>query len=244
MIYTALSGREARLLDKVEGMIVFTDFDAKKLLGIQADAARRALSRLAKKGAIVRLERGKYVTAGTYDEWDVRELATRVVEPSYVSFLSGLHLRGMSAQVPSETWLACTVSRRPFELQGRRVRCVRLRRRMFFGYETVGRAVVGEPEKLIADCLAFPAYSGGETAAALRAARLSVKKLVDYAIRGGSAAACSRLGYLLERSGKDFDREMLHRHSSKSYVWLDPASKGGERIRAWHLFAGGGGLAD
>jgi predicted transcriptional regulator of viral defense system len=125
MIYTAMSGRDAKLLGKVENMVVFTDFDAEKLMNIPADAARRLLSRLAKKGAIVRIERGKYVTATVIDEWDVRELATRVVEPSYVSFLSGLHLRGMSAQVPAETTIASTVSRRPFVLQGSKVRCVK-----------------------------------------------------------------------------------------------------------------------
>ena len=242
MIYMALSGRDALLLEKVEGMIVFTDFDAGKLLGIPADASRRMLSRLAKRGAVVRIERGKYVTAEIFDGWDARELATRVIEPSYVSFLSGLHMRGMSAQVPRETTLASTVSRRPFVLQGGRVRCVRVRRRMFFGYEEVGRSIVGEPEKLVVDCLAFPAYSGGETEGAIKG-RLSARKLVDYAVRCGSAAACSRLGYLLELNGLDFDRERLIAHSSGSYVRLDPA-RGGERIRAWHLLVGGESRAD
>jgi predicted transcriptional regulator of viral defense system len=72
---------------------------------------------------------------------------------------------------------------------------------------------------------------------------LSAKKLVDYAIMGGSAAACSRLGYMMERNKLDFDRERLKSYSSKCYIRLDPAREGA-RIKAWRLFAGGDGLAD
>ncbi|MBI5000801.1 MAG: hypothetical protein HZB92_04650 [Euryarchaeota archaeon] len=238
-----MSARETELVEEMgrRGIAVFGLLEASKVLRVERLVARKALSRLASKGAIKRIERGKYVIARFYSEMDVYELAPRVHEPSYLSLWSGLHHYGYTTQVPAEVYLVTARARRGLDLQDRRVRYVRVRPRMFFGYRADGRVVVAEPEKLVLDCLAFPSYSGGygELRDAVEKAELGAGKLVDYALRAGSPTVCSRLGHLLDDAGISFDERRLQRHASRSYVWLDPSapSESFETVRKWKVYA-------
>jgi predicted transcriptional regulator of viral defense system len=237
MDYKPLSARERRLIAEVENrnLIIFTSMEASKVLGVGRKTAHRALNRLEDKEAVVRVERGKYIIKRFYDELDIYEIASHIVEPAYLSLWSGLHYYGYTTQVPKEVFLVVTRARKVLDLQGRRVRYVKVRSPFFFGYQSIGRTIVAEPEKLLLDCLAFPKYAGGfsEIKKAVEGADIDFHKIVEYAIRTGSDTICSRLGYLLNMVKKKFNEHSLLRHRSKSYVLLDPS--GGDAIVATSL---------
>ena len=226
MDYKPLSARERKLIEEIEtrDLVVFSPFEASKILGVDKDTVYRVLSRLEHKEAIVRIERGKYIIRRFYSELDIYDIAPHVVEPSYMSLWSGLHYYGLTTQVPRVVFLMVTRARKGLELQGYELRYVKVKKKLFFGYKKVGRSVIAEPEKLLLDCLAFPHYTGGfgEIEKAARTAELDMNKMVDYAIRTGSGTICSRLGYLLETTEKKFDETRLLKHISRSYVLLDP----------------------
>ena len=227
MIYRSLSSRERRLLEEVESrnLPVFSPLEASKILGVNKDAAYRALSRLEDKGVVFRIERGKYIIGRFLSERDIYEIAPFISQPSYISLWSGLHYYGLTGQVPRDVFLMVTRSRRGLSLQGQRLRFVRVRREMFFGYRLVGGTVVAEKEKLLIDCLAFPAYAGGvgNLTALAGDGDMRADRLVEYAVLSRSGTICSRLGYLLEHVGADLDDSRLLPHVSASRVLLDPS---------------------
>ena len=227
MEYRGLSSREVRLLDRLEreGLVVFTTSDARRVLDVGRGDAHRILSRMVAKGHLVRIERGKYIDARRNAEMDVYEVAPRVVEPSYLSLWTGLHIHGLTTQVPRTVFVIVTSSRRGLEVLGSPVRFVSVRPRLFFGYGTYGRTVAAEPEKLLLDCLLFPQYCGGwdEVLCSFENALLDTDMVVEYALMTGSPTLCSRLGYTMERLGLDFDAERVRRASYHGKIPLDPS---------------------
>lgn len=227
MDYTPLSARERKLIEEIEtrDLVMFTPFEASKILGVDKDTAYRLLSRLEDKEAIVRIERGKYIIRRFYSELDIYDIAPHVTQPSYLSLWSGLHYYGLTTQVPRVVFLMVTRARNSLKLQGYELRYVKVKNKLFFGYKSTGKNIVAEPEKLILDCLAFPHYAGGfdEIRNAVESAELDLVKIVDYAVRIGSGTICSRLGYLLETTDKVFNRTRLMKHRSRSHVLLDPS---------------------
>ncbi|UCC92360.1 MAG: type IV toxin-antitoxin system AbiEi family antitoxin domain-containing protein [Thermoplasmata archaeon] len=241
MRYTGMSAREMRLLDLVEtnGLVVFTTSDARRLLEVGRPDVHRILSRMTSKGHLVRLERGKYIDARSARELDVYEVVPHVVEPSYLSLWSGLHLHGLSTQVPRVIFVIVTTPRRGLKVLGSPVRFVSVRPRLFFGYERRGDHVVADVEKLLLDCLMFPHYCGGwdEIFRSFGNAELDPELVVEYAIMTGSPSLCSRLGYTLERLGVEFDVERLEKASYHGRIVLDPSRpKGdGEGVTRWNV---------
>ncbi len=241
MEYKGMSAREVRLLDRMEaeGLVVFTTSDARRVMGVGRDDAHRILSRMTAKGHLVRLERGKYIDARSARELDVYEVASHIVEPSYLSLWTGLHVHGLTTQVPRTVFVIVTSPRKGLDVMGSPVRFVSVRHRLFFGYASHGGRVVAEVEKLLLDCLVFPQHSGGwdEVVCSFENAALDPERVMDYALMTGSPTLCSRLGYTLERLGVEFDAERLSRASYHGRVTLDPSrpSGRGERSARWNL---------
>ncbi len=241
MEYSGLSVREVRLLDRMEaeGLVVFTTSDARRVSGVGRSDAHRILSRMVAKGHLVRLERGKYIDARSARELDVLEVAPHIVEPSYLSLWTGLHLHGLTTQVPRTVFVIVTSPRKGLDIMGSPVRFVSVRHSLFFGYARHGGRVVAEVEKLLLDCLVFPQHSGGwdEVVCSFENATLDPERVVEYALLTGSPTLCSRLGYTLERLGLRFDTEMLSRASYHGRITLDPSRppRHGERSSKWNL---------
>lgn len=241
MEYRGLSIREVRLLDRMEaeGLVLFTTSDARRVLGVGRSDVHRILSRMVTKGHLVRLERGKYIDARSARELDVYEVAPHIVEPSYLSLWTGLHLHGLTTQVPRTVFVVVTSPRKGLDVMGSPVTFVSVRRRLFFGYTRHGGRVVAEVEKLLLDCLVFPQHSGGwdEVVCSFENATLDPERVVDYALLTGSPTLCSRLGYTLERLGVKFDAERLSRASYHGRITLDPSRPPGrgERSSTWNL---------
>lgn len=228
MNYKGLSARERKLIDEIErrSLIIFKPLEASKILNEDRENTYRILSRLESKEAIKRIEKGKYILKRFYEQKDIYEIAPHLLEPSYISFWSGLHFYGYTTQVPRKVFLVVTRSRKSLKVRGLILKFVKVKEELFFGYRKANQIVVAEPEKLFIDCLMFPKYCGGvgEIKRSLKEAEIETEKIIHYAIKTGNKTLCSRLGYLLEEGNYKFDKEKLKEYISRSYVLLDPSS--------------------
>ena len=242
MKYSDMSAREMQLLEELDNRerLVFNPVEVSNILRVSRDTAHRILSRMAAKGLVARLERGKYVSKTNMERMDIYELACYVVHPSYISLWSGLHIYGYTTQIPRTVYLMVAIPRPGIRISDQELRFVKTKH--FFGYRKDGQRVLAEPEKLFLDCLMFPEYSGGirEIFEALKSADLDGKKLMEYAGLMGNRSLNSRLGYLLEKAGKDFDLSGIRGNISRSYIPLDTI-KGtkGRKCSEWMLMTNG-----
>ena len=111
-------------------------------------------SRLLKKGLATKVVDG--VVAFTDDPFVI---ATQLVEPSYVSFLPSLYLRGLVTQVPNV--VDCVTSRNSFKIGRLGLRYHRIVPPLFFGYERLERygsyVFAALPEKAVLDLIYYGA---------------------------------------------------------------------------------------
>jgi len=231
----------------------FDEDEFRRILGLDPGRAYKVLHRLAARGVLRRIRQGRYVVVGMGPAEVLGQplfLATRLVEPSYVSFWSAIHLYGWTEQAPRVVFVATTRRSGSRRVDSYDVRLVRIASRRFFGYATARQGSfefpAAEPEKALVDSLYLPDLAGGIglVSEALREAKDTVDlgRLEAYAAAMGIRSLCSRLGYLLE--GLGVESEALRAGSSRVYVPLDPAGpRRGRFIRGWkvidNLGAGG-----
>ncbi len=192
---------------------IFTFEDAKAFWKDSAQTAN-ALSRLARKGWIKRLDRGTYLIvpleAGPEHAWSESGLviAPYLVKPAAVAYWSAMHYWNMTEQIPQTTFVQTTVRKHPMSLLGQDFRFITIRPERFFGvYERSfedRRVVVTDREKTLLDAAARPDLSGGiaQLSQALKTAGpdLDWDKLDTYLEKWGGGTVVKRLGYLLEES--------------------------------------------
>jgi predicted transcriptional regulator of viral defense system len=178
------------------------------------------MKRLNDKGVVNRIEKGRYVLPNI----DPLVVATNLVIPSYISFLSGLAYYHKTTQIPIIIQVATTVSKKAIDYHRSRIAFVRFDRKRLFGYgkEKIGNeyAFIGEIEKVIVDSLFMPRYCPlGETMNAFNG--VDPEKLLNYALKMDSIVTLKRLGYLLELHGIDV-YEKIKSHINKRYDLLNP----------------------
>lgn len=210
-----LSDTEASLLTTLAARDkdIFTTDDAYDVLG-EGRATRETLERLADKGWLERVEKGKYLIvpleAGPDRSWteDAFVIAHHLVEPGAVAYWTALNHWNLTEQVPRVTYVqtpARKENRRP-EVLGMQFRIVRIKRERFFGLHrfTAGDTAVEvtDREKTVIDCLDRPELSGGvvEVAGGLREGdgEFDWNRMTRYLRRFGSGAVVKRLGFLAE----------------------------------------------
>jgi predicted transcriptional regulator of viral defense system len=196
----ALSEQETTFLSTLASTRknIFTFEDARMFWGESARTAN-ALSRLAHKGWIKRLDRGTYLIvpleAGPEQTWSESGLviAPYLIKPAAVAYWSALHYWNMTEQIL-------------LTLFGQEFRFITVRPERFFGiYERTAddrRIVVTDREKTLLDAAARPDLSGGiaQLSQAMKAANANLdwEKLDAYLETWGGGTVVKRLGYLLE----------------------------------------------
>ncbi len=218
------------------GKPVFSVADVRIFLGANSTYARLLVHRLAKKGALVRLGGGRYCFKGT----DVFVVASNMVFPSYVSFLSALRFHGATTQLPSVVSVACAKSKASLNYEGSVVEFAKISSKKLFGFRRVrvgnGFAFVADLEKAIVDCSYLPRR--GSISEAFRAANaggFDAGKLAEYALGMESGVVLKRVGFLLEKLGVDKSAEWKSKFSRK-YDLLDPTfPRKGVKNKKWNL---------
>ncbi|RLA71851.1 MAG: hypothetical protein DRG30_08025 [Epsilonproteobacteria bacterium] len=114
-----------------------------------------AMSRWTKKGLIRKIRNGLYVFIDRESELDVRELAGILVEPSYVSMESALHMAGLIPEVVFATTSITTKLPKSYTTYLGEVYYRHVSPKLFFGYISVEGPnqpyYLAEPEKALLD---------------------------------------------------------------------------------------------
>ena len=223
------------------GLAVMTVSDIARITGNAGQGLLTFLYRMQKRGALERLERGKYYL----EESPLESLSSSIISPSYISFLYALSLRHLTTQIPRQIVVASLRSRPGVKVGGHLVKFMKMKRSRFFGMERqrVGGqffATVATAEKAILDSLAYPLHCPtAEAAAAISTGMdgklLRMDVLAQMALRFGSRSAAKRLGYIAETLGEDlFDT--LGPMVNARYDLLDwGLPPKGARNRRWRL---------
>lgn len=252
---TGLGPKEAELIATVgrSGRRVFSISEASELMGISNIHVSKLVHRLVQKKKLQRIEKAKYLLippeawkAGEYTEEGII-VASQLISPYYLSYWTALSFYGWTEQPSRTIFVATSKIKKSVELQGMKIRFVKLNPKRFFGFEEhwVGnqKIVVADKEKTIIDCLDQPRYCGEivEVVKGLWNGRkdLDQNKLLEYALKMNNGAVIKRLGYLLDllEISKPRIRKKLLKNKTANLAVLDPGHKQstGEHNKEWNL---------
>lgn len=239
-----------------ENKSFFTIEEAYKCLSNQTpDAIRKQLSRMVKKGLLLRISGGLFNiipfeqnAENYFPNW--HQLAEALVQPNeyYIGFYSAMDIHGLVTQ-PSMVEQVVTkkrVSPKKRVIKKVRFEIITLADKRFFGYkkhwiDDFTKIYCSDLEKTIVDCLYKPNYSGGitEIVKALYKSKdkIDTKKLEDYVLKYDSQVVMKRLGFILNKL-QIFPniQESLINKLSQSYERLDPSlAKHGINDPKWKI---------
>ena len=230
---------------------IFSIQDAKRVV---KDNTKKILHSLVEKKWVLPLKRGLYVIVPLdigvkgADAYLIHNfiIAANLVTPYYIGYWSALNYHGLSDQIPSTTFIATTLAKKPLKILDVVYHFVRLKKSKFFGITEIeveaNKVKISNPEKTIVDCLDHSEHAGGidEVAKSIYFSHqeLDFKKIKDYAERMKNLAILKRLGFILEKS------ELLNKYKfvfadfqpSQGYPALDKLSpKKGKHNSKWGL---------
>ena len=223
------------------GCYHFTSGEARSALGVSADAAKLALNRLARQGAVASPARGHYVVVPPEyralgclpaDQF-IPALMEQLGLAYYVGLLSAAQYHGAAHHRPQEFQVLLNRNRRPLHCGAVRVAFMARKRLAEVPVQDFntprGTIRVSTPEATAVDLVGYQHHAGGldnvATILAELAERIDPEKLVTAA---GTAPLpwAQRLGYLLQRAGAGEQALLLKAHvreHARGSAWLLPA---------------------
>ncbi|RKZ24337.1 hypothetical protein DRQ16_00205 [bacterium] len=221
-----------------EGFSFFTVEDLCRLFGIKPNYGAQVVFRMKGGGYIKEVEKGKYIVSDVENEECV-ELMVGVgtVAPSYISFRTALEHYDLCEKKEDEVYVATPKRKNTLEFENTVFKFVTIKPYKFFGYHREEKEsvsyTIADIEKAILDSMEQVEYGVGmenmfdvlERALPL----ISLRKLIEYAVRFREKSLVARLGYILEQLGIKIDvpEELLPR----GFIKLDPS---GERKGKWN----------
>ena len=232
--------QERHFLNKVkeQNLGIITISDTSKIINKSRRYSSLYLQRLEERNDIKRIEKGKYALPDT----PFLVIASNLVMPSYISFLSGLYYYHLTTQIPRIVQIVTTKSKKRIQYEDKEIQFIKLKK--IFGYQREksqhGYVFIGEKEKIILDSLLLPKYCPlNETINAIKESRLNVKKLIDYALKMHSIVLIKRLGYILEMNNIDIYKKVKN-HLNNRYDLFNPQlPPDGEHNTRWKLIING-----
>jgi len=204
---------------------LFTLNDAQRATGMNRPSLREKLSRMTRRGDLVRIERGKYTV-----HLDPMIYATYVETPSYISLWSGLRFYDLTTQQPTKVQVIAATNRPDLA----EVDFYYSDDMFGFGRERYGGfdVFVADEEKLLLDCLARKQVPVSELVALVEV--VDVDRATDYALRLGRNSVKKRLGYLLDVTRGTFVEDL--KVGDRNYPRLDLTRPNeGETDPRWRL---------
>lgn len=203
---------------QASGRYTFTRVEAARALGVSDIALKNALWRLARTGRVAAPRRGFYVivppeyrVAGSLPApWFIHDLLHHLGRPYYVGLLTAASLHGAAHQAPQEFQVVTDRALGAIEIGRVRIRFVKkahLPRTPTIGVKTpTGEMRISTPEATALDLVRYPEHCGGlsNIATVLQelGGRLDGGELVRVAETDAEVAYAQRLGYLLDRAGR------------------------------------------
>ncbi len=226
------------------GRYHFTSADARKTLGVSADATKLALNRLIRQGLIASPARGFYVIVPPEyrvlgclpaDQF-IPALMERAGQPYYAGLLSAAQYHGAAHHRPQESQVMLAKSRRPIRCG--QVRVAFIMRKHLAGVPVQsfntprGTIQVSTPEVTAIDLVGYHHHAGGldqvTTILSELAEQIDPRKLVTAA-ETAPVPWAQRTGYLLDEVGASeqaaFLRSYVRKTARQSVPLLVGASK-------------------
>ena len=187
----AMKTEEFNRILQTNGISVFSLEDASRIIGKPKHYTTVFLRR---DRIVKRAANGVYYTpdASNY------EIASSIVEPSYVSLISALRFHNMTEQIPNTIYVLSSKRHSGISIDGTRMEFVKVKPSLMFGYKKIDGTMVAEPEKAIVDMLylgRFEEYAEE----AMESKVISREKLVGFAELAGRKSLVKRIEKLLEK---------------------------------------------
>jgi len=238
-----------------EGKSIFSTADAQAITQKSETATGDLLSKLAKKGWLVRLMRGKYLIVPLEAGLEAIPMADRYViarevlgsVPYYVSHYSAMDLHQMTTQPVNTVHVTVARRRKSRTMASVQYRFVYAGPYSFWGWEMIWatpeeQVRVSDLEKTLLDCAVRPQLCGGLSELGkglwLRRDDLNENMLVEYVERLSHKAAARRIGFLLETHelGNPDTLATLQSYGKRGFDLLDPTLPDeGPYNRDWRL---------
>lgn len=157
----------------------FSFFDLLKISDIRENSLKVALSRLVKKGELVRIMKGWYAADPARVDWEV--VACRLYAPSYLSYEWVLARAGVLSQQPAAITLATVRRGKIIESDYAGFHYHRLKKDYYWGYDRRGAVLAADKEKALLD-LAYLARKGYASfdAEEMNLKNIDRKRLAEY----------------------------------------------------------------
>jgi len=224
----------------------FTFNDALEMSNLFTKSLQKVLYRLQQKGAIERIEKGKYLIiplGAEKGKYTLHEfvIGSLLVEPYSIAYWSALNYYGLTEQIPTTVFIQ-TITRKfntnP-KVFGVQYKITKVKKEKVFGIrkEWIEETQINitDKEKTIIDCLDKPQYCGGiiEVAKALKNNKFDRKKLENYTQCIGNSGVLRRLGFLCELLNIKIS---LPKINTRNYLLLEPTMPDkGLKSAKWRL---------
>ena len=213
-------------------MVVLSSKDISRLINKTSDYTKVFLSRVRKNNLLHFIERGKYCKLETSEF----EVASNILFPSYISFLSALSIQGFTDQIPVEISLVALKQRPSFYFKNYRINFSTFPKKLFFGYSRRDNFYIADPEKAILDSLYLNSVPLNEIVKIINESDLSIDKLIDYSLKMDSKILLKRLGYILELLDIPDNKVLLSNINTQRIDVLNPSiAHTGNKNKKWHL---------
>ena len=203
-------------------MVVFTVKDIARIINKNERYSSLVLFRLKKRNLLLEIEKGKYCLKDA----PVLAIASNLVFPSYISFLSALSFYKATTQIPAVIEAVSPKIKKEIIFQNYKIKFYKMEKKKIFGYSKVfveGKsAFIAEQEKLILDCLFLKQIYLKEVFYILKTFKINKEKLFNYAVRLSSKILFKRLIYLLKSAKQEFYKKFLKKNLSNRYELLNP----------------------
>jgi predicted transcriptional regulator of viral defense system len=246
--------RLTKLLRNTKGTIMVKD--AACILSTTQSKAAKMLARWAKKGWLLRVQRGLYVPVplesvtadiAIEDPWVI---AARLFAPCYIGGWSAAEYWDLTEQLYRTTLVvtARVIRKRNTVISGTNFLLRTIAEEKIFGTKNVWRGqakvLVSDPSRTIIDIIYDPQLGGGLRPIIdmlnnyLNSNRKQVDLLMEYARRLNNGAVFKRLGFLLEQYAPQ-EKEAINFCTSsmtKGNALLDPSLEKYQLVSRWRLW--------
>lgn len=207
---------------KESSLVVFSIKDIARIINKSEAYTSLVLFRLKKRELILEIEKGKYCLKDA----NIFTVASNLVFPSYISFLTALSFYKATTQIPAVIEVVSPKTKKEILFQNYKIKFYKMEKKKIFGYTKVfleGKpAFIAEQEKLILDCLFMKQIYLKEIFYILKNFKINKEKLFNYINRLDSKIVFKRLGYLLKLAKFVYYNKMLKKNLSNRYELLNP----------------------
>ena len=200
------------------------------------------MENLVRKNLLNRLQKG-FFAVKNFNNQNV--IGTFISQNSAVAYWSALSVHGLTSRFPNKVFIQTTKRKKDKTILGVNYKFVTIPERKRAGIITLGYGNNSYPitdiEKTIIDCFDLLRYSGGFDllVSAFAQAKLSGKKMIEYAEAINNISVIKRIGFIAELFNKKGMKEFIKYAKAKvnrKYNLIDSVGADeGEFVSEWKL---------